>query len=250
MSLASSVLITGCNRGIGLELVKQMLKLETPPKIIFGTYRSPANSEELLALAQSNPSLHLLQGDVTDQAFHAKIVQTVSELVGEEGLNLLINNAGVLPQNRDLQAVTPEDMRNAFETNCIAPLFLSKALLPLLQKAADKNTEAATGVAKAAIVQMSTAVASIAENSGGGTYAYRCSKSALNMSMKSLSVDLAKTGILVMAMHPGWVLTEMGGPNAQISTETCCQTMLQTLAGLGEKDHGAFLRYNNTSIQW
>ena len=82
---------------------------------------------------------------------------------------------------------------------------------------------------------MSTAVASIAENSGGGTYAYRCSKTALNMSMKSLSVDLAKTGILVMAMHPGWVLTEKGGPNAQISTETCCQSMLQTLAGLGEK---------------
>ena len=82
---------------------------------------------------------------------------------------------------------------------------------------------------------MSTSVASIAENSGGGLYAYRCSKSALNMSMKSLSVDLANTGILVMAMHPGWVLTEMGGPNAQISTETCCQTMVQTLAGLTEK---------------
>merc|ERR1712096_445133 len=91
---------------------------------------------------------------------------------------------------------------------------------------------------------------SIAENSGGGMYAYRCSKAALNMSMKSLSVDLANTGILVMAMHPGWVLTEMGGPNAQISTETCCQTMVQTLAGLTDKDQGAFLRYNNTAIQW
>ena len=113
---------------------------------------------------------------------------------------------------------------------------------------------------------MSTAVASIAENSGGGTYAYRCSKAALNMSMKSLSVDLASTGILVMSMHPGWVLTDMGGPNAQITTETCCSTMIQTLAGLTEKvflgnngnnlsitilqDHGTFLRYNNTGIQW
>jgi len=250
MSVPSSVLITGCNRGIGLELVKQFLKMETPPKHIFGTYRNASNSEELLALAQSNPSLHLLQMDVTDQAVYDKVVQTVTEVIGEEGLNLLINNAGVLPQNRDLQAVTPQDMRNAFETNCIAPLFFSRALLPLLQKAADKNTEAPMGVAKAAIIQMSTAVASIAENSGGGMYAYRCSKAALNMSMKSLSVDLANTGILVMAMHPGWVLTEMGGPNAQISTETCCQTMVQTLAGLTDKDQGAFLRYNNTAIQW
>ena len=122
---------------------------------------------------------------------------------------------------------------------------------------------------------MSTAVASIAENTGGGLYAYRCSKAGLNMSMKvsdkskyiidinltfnwiqSLSVDLADTGVLVMAMHPGWVLTEMGGPNAQvikekpsqiiqfklfgflfpqITTETCCSTMIQTLDGLTEK---------------
>eukprot|EP00092_Neocalanus_flemingeri_P021695 GFUD01023533.1.p1 GENE.GFUD01023533.1~~GFUD01023533.1.p1 ORF type:complete len:251 (+),score=87.42 GFUD01023533.1:65-817(+) len=250
MSLPRSVLITGSNRGIGLELVKQFLQTETPPQHIFATYRNATNSEELLALAQSTPTLHLLQMDVTDQAVHAKVVETITEVVGEEGLNLLINNAGVLPQNRDLQAVTPEDMRNAFETNCIAPLFLSRALLPLIKKAADKNAEAPLSVAKAAIVQMSTAVASIAENSGGGMYAYRCSKAALNMSMKSLSVDLSSSGILVMAMHPGWVLTEMGGPNAQISTETCCQTMVQTLAGLTEKDHGAFLRYNNTAIPW
>lgn len=250
MSLTKSVMITGCNRGIGLELVKQLLKMETPPQHIFATYRNPANSEELLAMAQSNPTLHPMKMSVTDQAAYDQVVETVGEVIGEEGLNLLINNAGVLPQNRDLQAVTPQDMRDAFETNCIAPLFLSRALLPLLQKAATKNGDAAMGVAKAAIVQMSTAVASIAENSGGGTYAYRCSKSALNMSMKSLSVDLVSTGILVMAMHPGWVLTEMGGPNAQITTETCCQTMIETLAGLTDKDHGAFLRYNNTSIPW
>jgi len=243
-------MITGCNRGIGLELVKQLLKMDSPPQHIFATYRSPNNSEELLSLAKSNPILHPLQMNVTDQSVYGGIVQKVSDIVGEEGLNMLINNAGVLPQNRDLQVVTPEDMREAFETNCIAPLFLSKAFLPLIQKAASKNSAASMGVAKAAIIQMSTAVASIAENSGGGTYAYRCSKAALNMSMKSLSVDLASTGILVMSMHPGWVLTDMGGPNAQITTETCCSTMIQTLAGLTEKDHGTFLRYNNTGIQW
>ena len=78
----------------------------------------------------------------------------------------------------------------------------------------------------------------------------RCSKSGLNMAMKSLSVDLKDTGILIMAMHPGWVKTRMGGPNALIDTETCVSTMIQTLQGLTEKDHGSLLRYNNTSIPW
>ena len=122
-------------------------------------------------MAQSNPTLHPIKMSVTDQAAYEQVVETVGEVVGEDGLNLLINNAGVLPQNRDLQvryymdklelsiiqcsqAVTPQDMRDAFETNCIAPLFLSRALLPLIQKAATKNGDAAMGVAKAAIVQV------------------------------------------------------------------------------------------------
>ncbi len=97
---------------------------------------------------------------------------------------------------------------------------------------------------------MSTAVASIADNSGGGNYAYRCSKVALNMAMKNFSIDLRDKGVLVMSMHPGWVRTDMGGPNGLIDTETCASTMIKTLQGLTDKDHGTFLRYNNTSIPW
>ena len=78
----------------------------------------------------------------------------------------------------------------------------------------------------------------------------RCSKTGLNMAMKSLSVDLKDTGILVVAMHPGWVKTRIGGANALIDTETCVSTMIETLQGLTEKDHGAFLQYDNTTIPW
>ena len=120
-ALARSVFITGCNRGIGLELVRQLLKLETPPLHIFATYRSPDTSgedilsiisillsiyiyiEELLALAQSNPALALVQMSVTDHDAYEQVVKRVTDVVGDEGLNLLINNAGLLPQNRDLQ---------------------------------------------------------------------------------------------------------------------------------------------------
>jgi len=245
-----SVFITGCNRGIGLELVKQFLTCSSPPKHIFATYRTEANSGDLLDLAKTNPSLTPVKMEVTDTASYPALVEQVGSVLGEDGLNLLINNAGVLPQNRDLEAVTPADMEAAFLTNCVAPLFLARAFLPLLQCAADRQPHLGLGVQRAAIVQMSTAVASINENTGGGLYAYRCSKAALNMSMKSLAVDLANKGILVLALHPGWVQTQMGGPNAQITTETCCKTMLDTMDGLTEKDHGGFLRYNNTNITW
>jgi len=242
-----SVFVTGCNRGIGLELIKQFLKVETPPKNLFATCRKV--SDELKELDDKNPNLHVVTLEVTDYDAFPALVKKVNDVVGDEGLNLLINNAGLLPQNRDLESVTPEAMRQAYEVNCIAPLFLSKAMLPLVEKAAGKGA-GERSCARSAIIQMSTAVASIAENTGGSTYAYRCSKSGLNQCMKSLSVDLNDKGILVMAMHPGWVQTEMGGPNAMITTETCVTTMLDTIDQLGDKDHGAFLRYNNTSIPW
>lgn len=246
------ILITGCNRGIGLELVKQYLKCSDPPAHLFATCRNPDQATELSGLADKNSNLHVLKLDVSDHSAYDGIKSKITEVIGEHaGLNLLINNAGVLPRERDTpEGVTPEKMRQAFEVNCVSPLFFSKALLPLVKKAAEKNPEKSVSVDKAAIVMMSTAVASVAENSGGGNYAYRCSKSALNMAMKNLSIDLKSDGVLVMSMHPGWVKTEMGGPNALIDTETCCSTMLETLQGLNESDHGGFKRYNNTVIPW
>jgi len=247
-----SILITGCNRGIGLELIKQYLKLDTPPTHLLATYRDPESSEELLQLAKDdeNQGLKALKFDVSKRDTFPKFVQEVSDIVGaENGLNMVIHNAGYMAPNRDLDKITPEDMMMSYEVNCVGPLFLTRELLPLL-KAAIKPDLPKFRVDQAASILMSTAVASIAENTGGSTYPYRCSKSGLNMAMKSLSVDLKDTGILIMSMHPGWVKTRMGGPNALIDTETCCKTMIETLDQLTEKDHGSFLRYNNTSIPW
>jgi len=245
-----SILITGCNRGIGLELVKQYLKLDPPPTHLLATYRDPDSSEELLQLAKDNTGLKALKFDVAKRDTFASFVKEVSDVVGvENGLNLVIHNAGYMAPNRELEKISPEDMIQSFEVNCVGPLFLTRELLPLL-KTAIKPDLPKFRIDQAASVLMSTAVASIAENSGGGLYPYRCSKTALNMAMQSLSVDLKDTGILIMSMHPGWVQTRMGGPNALIDTETCCKTMIETLDQLSEKDHGAFLRYNNTSIPW
>eukprot|EP00095_Tigriopus_kingsejongensis_P008232 maker-scaffold591_size129331-snap-gene-0.21 protein:Tk08232 transcript:maker-scaffold591_size129331-snap-gene-0.21-mRNA-1 annotation:"hypothetical protein HELRODRAFT_194898" len=244
-----SVFITGCNRGIGLELVKQFLQSPTPPAHLFATCRDPTKAPELTALAKAHTNLHVLKLDITDHTAYPEIVKGVSQKVEDNGLNLLINNAGVLPRESE-GGLTPEKMREAFEVNTIAPLFLSKALLPLVKISAQKQADHANGIEKAAIVMMSTAVASIAENSGGGNTAYRASKSALNQVMKNLSIELKEESILVMALHPGWVLTEMGGPNAMINTETSVSGMMKTMAGLADKDHAAFYRYDGSTIPW
>jgi NAD(P)-dependent dehydrogenase (short-subunit alcohol dehydrogenase family) len=248
-----SVLITGCNRGIGLELIKQWLKLANPPTHLIGTYRDPASSEELLTLTKDNSDrLKVLQFDVAKRETYKDFIKHVTDIVGaENGLNLFINNAGYMAETRQLglEDVTAEDMIHSFEVNCVAPLLLTREFLPLL-KAAIKDDQPKFKIDQAASILMSTSVASIAENTGGGHYPYRASKTALNCVMKSLSVDLKKDGILIMSMHPGWVKTRMGGSNAMIDTETCCATMIQTLAGLGEKDQGSFKRYNNEVIPW
>ena len=100
---------------------------------------------------------------------------------------------------------------------------------------------------------VTTSAASIADNQSGGRtggYAYRCSKTALNQAMKSMSVDLAATGILILGMHPGWVQTDMGGANALLKAEISAKTMVESQATLGVGDHGAFKRYDNTTIPW
>ncbi|TRY76693.1 hypothetical protein TCAL_07908 [Tigriopus californicus] len=242
-----NILITGCNRGIGLEFVKQYLTGANPPTHLFATCRNPDKAPELVELSKAHSNLHVLTLDVTNHASFPELVHSISQVVDQEGLNLVLNNAGLLPSEKE-GGVTPEKMREAFEVNTIAPLFLSKALLPLVKIAAQKDASAPMGIEKGAIVLMSTAVASISENSGGGNTAYRASKTALNQVMKNLSIELKSDGILVMALHPGWVMTDMGGPNALINTETSVGGMIKTLSALTDKDHASFLRYDGTGI--
>lgn len=243
----SSIFITGANRGIGLELVKQYLGRTPAPKHLFAGYRTM--SDDLKRLDDSSPNLILVKLDMTDYKGFAAVAKEVEKVVGGKGLNLLINNAGMIPPNsRELDALTPEAMVEGFQVNCLGPLFLTKALLPLLKTAATGGSS--LSVRRAAAVQMSTSIASIAENGMGKHYAYRCSKVALNMAMKNLSLDLDGTGVLTMAMHPGWVQTDMGGSSASLTTEMSCKSMMETMDGLSDKDHGSFLRYNNTPIQW
>jgi NAD(P)-dependent dehydrogenase (short-subunit alcohol dehydrogenase family) len=245
-----SVFITGASRGIGLEFVRQLVELPEPPKFIFATCRKPETAKELQELASTNSRIHIHQFDVLDYTVYPKLVEWVQNVLGGEGLTALVNNAAVTVPESALDVVTRDNMMHVLESNAVAPLMISKAFLPLLKKSAAASGSADMSSSRAIIVNISTMMASIADNSSGGIYPYRASKAALNMINKSLSVDLKADGILAIALHPGWVLTDMGGKNALIDTQKSVQGMLHVLEELSDKDTGCFVNYKGDRIPW
>ncbi|OWR54369.1 short-chain dehydrogenase [Danaus plexippus plexippus] len=125
-----------------------------------------------------------------------------------------------------------------------------QSLLPLLKQAAQNNSDKPVGVGRAAVINMSSVLGSIAQNDVGGFYAYRCSKAALNAATKSMSIDLKKDHILVASMHPGWVRTDMGGKKAPLDVDTSVAGMFSTIQKLTEADSGKFLQYDGSELPW
>ncbi|KAK2576252.1 hypothetical protein KPH14_005618 [Odynerus spinipes] len=246
-----SILITGCNRGLGLGLVKHLVQLSTPPENIFATCRDTSKATELKELAEKSGKIHIIEIDLTNTSNYQKIVNIVKEKVGSAGLNVLFNNAGISQKFSRLSMVKEENLTNTFLINTVAPIMLSKALLPLL-KIASKNNEADNDMSinRAAIINMSSILGSITQNDQGGFYSYRCSKAALNAATKAMSIDLKDDGILVVCLHPGWVRTDMGGNNAPMDIDTSVSSILNVMKTLSTKNTGTFLQYDGTTLPW
>ncbi|XP_032685370.1 C-factor [Odontomachus brunneus] len=246
-----SILITGCNRGLGLGLVKGLAGSPKPPDNIFATCRDASKATELRALADESPNIHIIEIDLTDTDGYERIVDTISRKVNGAGLNVLFNNAGISSKFTRLGLVKKQQITDALLVNTVAPIMLTKALLPLLKTAA-KNAESKTelNVNRAAVINMTSILGSIAENTDGGFYPYRCSKAALNAATKSMSVDLKADGILVTCLHPGWVRTNLGGSNAPMDVETSVGCILNTLNLLTEKHTGCFVQYDGKILPW
>lgn len=242
-----SVLITGANRGLGLGMVKYLTK-HNKAETIFGTCRK--ESEELKQLSHENNNLHILNLDVANTGSYGEISSQISGVVGAGGLNLLINNAGISTKFTKLNLVKTEQLLDNLTINTIAPIMLTKTLLPLLKQAAEANKDQPFGVRRAAVINMSSILGSIAQNDQGGFYPYRCSKAALNAATKSMSIDLKKDQILVASMHPGWVRTDMGGKNAPLDVDTSIAGIFATVERLGEADTGRFLQYDGSELPW
>ncbi|XP_064526876.1 C-signal-like [Pseudopipra pipra] len=252
-----SVLVTGANRGIGLGLVQHLLGLPNPPQWLFATCRDPKGqrAQELQNLASKHPNLVIIPLEVSDPASIKAAAAKVEELLGGSGLNILINNAGIAnPISLDKE--TLETMTQIYTTNTAGPLLLGQAFLPLLKKAAQGSPGSGMSCSKAAIINISSTAGSI-----GSPYpwkevvftSYRCSKAALNMLNKCQSLAYKEHGILCLALHPGWVQTDMGsfdGHTPPLTVDTSVKGMLKVLSSLSEKDTGTFLDWEGKVVPW
>lgn len=214
------------------------------------TCRKLENAKELQEIADANKNVHLLQLEVDKPETFDKFAKDVEGIVKEDGLNVLFNNAGYSPKSTRINFVKAEQMMETFSINAVGPLMLTKALLPLLKRAATVNNDKPLGIDRSVVVNMSSYLGSMTMNNQGGLYPYRCSKAALNMITASLSVDLKPDGILVTSIHPGWVKTTMGGPNAPLDVDTCTNQIIQLLKNLNDNHNGHFYSYDGQKIDW
>eukprot|EP01135_Chromosphaera_perkinsii_P000158 Nk52_evm54s32 gene=Nk52_evmTU54s32 len=241
-----SVLVTGANRGIGLEFVKSFLKMCLPASPVFACCRNPDEATELIELKEGHGNLHILKMDVTNDQDIVDCVAQVEEIVQEEGLYLLVNNAGILSRST-LEETTVEEMMNVYRVDAVAPLMVVKEFLPLLRRSANDKTD--TDLKQTTIVNVTSKIGSVADNGSGGRYPYRGAKSGLNNLTKSLSVDLKKDNIAAVVLHPGWVRTRMA-PTGKIDTETSVEGMINVIKNLDIEGSGSFYNYDGTIIPW
>lgn len=219
------ILVTGTNRGLGLELFRQYA---INGDFVIGTCRDQAAAVELRELQSLAPErLHILPFEASNPQECTRLAEQVAQIT--PSLDLLINNSGVFPRN-DFHSVSAEEMVLAFRVNCLAPFLLTRGLAPLLSR-----SEAPV------VVNISSLLGSVslgATNEGWPEYAYGSSKAALNRVTRQLAKDLRKEGITVVAQNPGWVRTDMGGRNAPLSVQQSISAMRQVFQGLTLADSG------------
>ena len=228
-----TVLVTGVNRGLGLEFIKQYCQKGWE---VIGTCRDPDNAAQASALADVAYNLTLYPLDVT-------VPKSIGELatrLSGKALDLLLLNAGVMGrQSSKLGELEQHDFLHSMSVNTVTPALMIQAF----------REHVVAGEQKL-IVGISSILGSIAGNNDGGLYSYRASKAGLNAVLKSAAIDLRGEGITVLAMHPGWVQTDMGGPDAKITPSVSIQGMINVFDGATPEDSGRFMVYDGGELPW
>ncbi|MET0790164.1 MAG: SDR family oxidoreductase [Polyangiaceae bacterium] len=234
-----NILITGANRGIGLALTRRFLQLG---ERVFAGLRKPENQSVFADLPAEQRALLTVVGlDVESDVSVREALRSVSSQVSR--LDVLVNMAGVSPFPHDarLDTVDLGKFRATFETNVVDPLRVAQAFAPLLRAAASTERPAR-------LVNVSSGVASMAGKDNGIFYAYCVSKTALNMLSLTQSFDLKGDHVCVVALDPGWVRTELGGPNAHLAPEESAAACAELISGLKLEQSGKFLHYSGSEI--
>ena len=222
----STVLITGAARGLGLDFVKQYA----------------ARGWKVHACARDPDALKGIEGDIEAHRLEVTDYEAVSALAATlkgEAIDVLINNAGIAGREATvLGSIDPDVWRQTFEVNTLAPLMIAQAFIEHVARSQQRK-----------LIAMSSRLGSIAL-ADNGRYAYRASKTALNMQWKGLSIDTAAKGMICVVLHPGWVQTDMGGTAATLTVEQSVPAMVKVIDGLKPSDNGRFINYDGAELPW
>lgn len=238
-----TVVITGANRGLGLEFARQF---QAAGATVIGTARRPEEADELRALGVRIEAL-----DVTRSAD----VAALAARLADEPVDILINNAGIggrgplregvaesdIPEKTapTLEQLDVDALDSFLQVNTLGPMRVTQALLPALRRGERKL-----------VVNITSRMASLSSNRRGGGYGYRESKAALNMFTRSLAIELEDEGFTCVVLSPGWVRTSMGGPGAELSPEESIGGMLAVIERLAPADTGKFFSHDGSELPW
>jgi len=222
-----TVLVTGANRGLGLEFARQYA---ADGWNVIATARNPERADELRALP-----VEIAQLDVADPAS----VDSLARSLEGRPIDLLINNAGIFPRVRGIEEIDFDDYTRTLVVNTVGPARVTRALLPNL-RAAEMKT----------VVNITSRLGSIALNGNGVFYGYRESKAALNMFTRTLANELKPEGFTCLTIHPGWVQTDMGGENASLTPTESISGIRAVIARSGPEDTGTYWSYSGEEVPW
>jgi NAD(P)-dependent dehydrogenase (short-subunit alcohol dehydrogenase family) len=226
-----TIVVTGASRGIGKEFCKQ---LADKGNRVIAACRTPEAVKDLENIAE------LTTLDVSDVSSITSWATTVASMC--DHVDLLINNAGVYGKRCSFEEMDAQTMMDVFQTNCVGPLMVTQALYKKNLLGGKQGT---------IVAHVTSKMGSVDDNGSGGSYAYRASKSGLNIVNKSLSIDLAGDNITSTLLHPGWVITDMVNNNGLITTTTSVQGMLQVLEGKKQSQlQGSWHAFDGKVIPW
>lgn len=226
-----AVLVTGANRGLGLEFATQYADAGYR---VFATARDPSRASELAQLQRKYPRLSVHALDVTVE----EGVRALAAELGDEAIDILINNAGVMGKQQSLGQIDYEGMLETIRVNALAPLRLAEAFIEHVARSDRKL-----------MVAVTSGMGSISDSSGGH-YAYRASKAALNMSFRNLALDLKGRGVIAFVINPGWVQTDMGGGGAPLTPQASISAMREVFDGMTMEQTGSFMNYKGNTYAW
>jgi NAD(P)-dependent dehydrogenase (short-subunit alcohol dehydrogenase family) len=229
-----TLLVTGANRGLGLEFCRQYAIAGWQ---VLACCRHPAEAQALKTLAEQHLSLSIHALDLADFA----TVDKLSGKLAKESIDVLLCNAGVYPDSVEngFGRLDYPLWLHSFVVNTQAPVKLAEAFLPQLKRGERRL-----------IVAISSLMGSMADNTSGGSLMYRSSKAALNAAMKSLALDLAAQRVGVLILHPGWVRTDMGGQNAPLAPSESVKGMRQAIEAYSPSDSGRFVDFRGKVAPW